>query len=536
MLELSISQRALVSHLVPDNSGGGAYAYLDPSDPEQRALIVHGLDAAGKTAHRYPALHRALDEIAPPPPVGEVDDARHVDLGCDRSAQRATASGWISSRGGAYISGAITTVIDADSGASLAEGVATQVGGTLVRTATQSASAQPGIDRMTAVTLFHTQQSPDLPPRFGVVTTTRAGLTATLGSGPPPPTDPRHINTPTSGPVKIGLCRSPQHVNTDVDYSYPSAADVDPDRMVVPFTGSCKLPYRSAVTLDNPICTDTRLYVSAANAYLKLLSGYQIPMLGASGSTVSWSAPFDGKNINVTGSLQYEASMQANDTQTEFLFEFQVPVQNQIAPIYRFAYCSYKWPGGQPSPNCTTIPELTYWWHCLGPDTTVTLADGSQRPIREVDNACVVRLGDGKGDAAVEATSRAPHGGGEPARRLRTEGGRSLLLSELHPVMTTRGPVAARDLAVGDEVLADGGADLVASCEREAYDGLVCNLKLVEDGSVRSFLANGIAVGDHLAQAAHFHARRHDPDLVLPTLPESHHQDWLSALADATAS
>ncbi|HEX8903739.1 MAG TPA: hypothetical protein VF771_02715, partial [Longimicrobiaceae bacterium] len=190
--------------------------------------------------------------------------------------------------------------------------------------------------------------------------------------------------------------------------------------------------------------------------------------------------------------------------------------------------------------NCFKILDLQYWWHCVAGGTRVRMADGSEAPIETLDDHSVVVSGAGNDTAAVIATSRAPHhdnDGRDPAIRLRTAGGHELVLSARHAVATPGGVVAARDLKAGDPVLTADGPQPLDAAEPERYDGIVYNLRVEPSGGREygSYIANGIVVGDHLAQAAQFHARRHNPDFVLATLPQSHHQDWLSALADATA-
>lgn len=538
MVELSEDTRHLITQIASRAPAGQAVP-LDPADETHRALITELLNASGRGADRYPALHQAVagggSGAAPADPA--LHDATVVDVGKD-SAGRATTRTWLASRGGAYISGAATLLMDAESGQILASGTAAQVGGTLVHVSTRSGEAKPATDRMTAVTFYHAQQAPDAAPAFGLVATTGTtqeeenGIQANV-------TDPAPVKHPGAETTVIGLSRT--SYGSDCDYIYaPQPGHTDPTELAVPFTGNAPLQYEVDTTQGPPVAVTSKLYVNGMSGWLNPFPGFDLlTPVTASGYTVSWSFPPDQRPVEETASIQYYISSLANDNTSYFFFQFQVNVQNPAQPVVTFTVCSDDTPD-EPSINCTKVRNIRFWWHCLGAGTRVALADGREVPIEEIDNTVTVRTGQGGGTGAVQATSRAPHhdaGGRAPALRLRTEGGRELLLSDGHPVVTPQGPVAARDLAPGDTVLTDGGEDRVASCEPEAYEGTVYNLKLAEEDGrpFGSFVANGIVVGDHDAQAAHHHATRHDPDYVLARIPETHHQDWLSALQDATA-
>ena len=156
-----------------------------------------------------------------------------------------------------------------------------------------------------------------------------------------------------------------------------------------------------------------------------------------------------------------------------------------------------------------------FWWHCVAAGTQVTLADGSTVPIERVDNCMRVRTGHREGTLGVEATSLGYHDddGGvlSGVFELVTARGKTLTLTAFHPVATPLGPVAAKDLSRGAEVLAEDGVDAVSSCERISHEGLFFNLKLVNarDRALgagllySTYVANGIIVGDHLAMEAH---------------------------------
>lgn len=91
-----------------------------------------------------------------------------------------------------------------------------------------------------------------------------------------------------------------------------------------------------------------------------------------------------------------------------------------------------------------------------------------------------------------------------PMVRVRDEAGRTLLLTEMHPLATPdRGMVQARALRVGDEVMTADGPSKLTEVSREQYDGKVYNLKVGSQSEKASltkdqtiFYANGFVIGD----------------------------------------
>jgi hypothetical protein len=435
------------------------------------------------------------------------------------------------------IGGATTFLLDADSKELVGFGTATSIGEPLVQVSTRTATAKPAPTKLTAVTFYHTQPAPNQPARFGVIR--RTALTAADGLDVKV-TDPvKHVSSnPTQ--VVIALCRDPQHPNPDADYVYPSATNVDPDRLVVPFTGTATLPY--PIDTSQPLSLTSKLYSKATQGWIALLNqGQLLPGVSSSGNTITWNYPFDNVPIPQTRSLQYAFVAQTDDTETDFVYQFVIPVK---APIqtYQFTVCSTDTPD-EPSLQCVKILDLQYWWHCVAADTKVTLENGDTLTIDQISNLHRVRTGLGA-SLAVEATSRSRHSrdSADRAQRLETTCGRTVVVSTRHPVITPGGPVPACDLGPGDAIVTEGGLSTVKRREPIDYDGLMCNLKLVDSDDRRrglqagwgSFLANGIAVGDHVTLARHQAALRVDPDYQLARLPTDYHRDFLSALADRT--
>jgi hypothetical protein len=524
--------KSLIAKLAADPDHG-KFAYLDPSDADHRDTIRHFLERAGKGEERYPALHADVSAGRAEQPNEAPDHCLLVDAGRAESGV-ATARTWVSSRGGAYLSGAHTLLLDGDSGETLASGAHTQVGRALVQDATDAAQAKPAGAKLTAVSFFHTQQTPDSPPRFGLAASSRAVVDA--ADTTPSVTLPVSKLYPTY--IQIGLWRGA--VQTDCDYSYVGGGGTGPapDRVAVPFGGSIALPW----SITGAPTLNTQLYATAYGAVVhdptqNLSDPARIQV---DGSTIKWDYPADQQALEITNSVRYTAPANLSMGYLAFFFSFSVPVATTPS-TYPFAVCTTDY--NQPySGFCfPLIVPIQFVWHCIEADAEITLADGSRQTIRELDNTVAVRRAAGDGQADVRATSRSYHddlGGQDPLLRLVTMGGRSLILSSRHPVHTPGGAVTAGELAAGDDVVVEDGTDQVASCDRAEYGDYLCNLELAGDGGAayEAFFANGIAVGDLHAERDAYEARRLDTEYMLARLPETHHQDFLSAIEDIRAS
>jgi hypothetical protein len=536
MGDLSAQQQQAMKNLLSRTKSDQATT-LDPSDEGTRAAIHMFLEMGNRTANRYPALHAALARAEAPPPCNDVPTV--VDLGPD-SAGRATSRTWIACAGMPYLSGATTLVIDTDSGALLASGTAAAVGDGLLRVGTNTSTAAQASGKLTAMTVYHAQATPDAPVRFGAVSRSAVSL----GAGPGIAVSDPVIKIAGHTFIKIGLNR--QGPQPDCDYSFlESAPQADPP-LLVPFTGSASLPYNITGVQPNGQITgltaSSQIYIGLSPSSIDYPAqpwSYKSAILGSTTAPnlLYWSFPYPG------GPIVYGAATNALDMKSAFYFQFNVPV-SAPNPTYSFAVCSVDTPG-QPSVYCYQIPDVDFTWHCLADDTMVMRDDGAMVSIRELHNRMRLRTGVAEGSLAVEATWRGKHSAeGGNAVRLTASTGNRLVATASHPIMTPRGPRAAGDLAVGDQVMVAGGfAVPLREVESIAYDGIMWNVELGNaDDRARGFLAaatpgtfvaNGFVVGDFNAQKRWYRASRLDYDYMAGRLPESHQRDYLSAIEDS---
>lgn len=525
MVEMPTKVMALVERVA--ERGLDSLAYLDPEKEDEREAIEYFLDRAGKGADRYPALHTAKAGGGTATPATPLDHCTLVDMG-KAADGTALAQAWLGSVGGSFLSGVHTMLLDVGSGEVLAFGSTTQVGGGLVRGRTGD-GALAATPKMTGVSFFHAQRSPQEPLRFGLtaapVVLPESEPTIAIGA-------PIEVRGKRPGRVVIGMARQEGWSNTDCDYIYPEAGSVEPDRLVVPFEGTVEFAesvMMPAVNIRTALWCD-HFPLKVWETAEQLEQGFK----QESPTKISWSFPYDDLSISATKSLKYDPLPEADDNVSAFFFRFQLKSgQGELLTVSIF---STSWLDKPTSGYKKEIDDLEYWWHCVDAEAEVTLGDGSSKKLIEIDNQTEVRLLGG-GNSLVEATTLDVHDidSEDVVMKLTTSGGRSLIVSALHPAMSGGQPVMARDLQPGQEIAVEGGTDQVASCLPEAgFQGKLGNLSLAATGT-QAFYANGIAVGDFGTLTAYREQVRHDPEYMLARLPESHHQDYLSGLADATA-
>ncbi|MDY7092724.1 MAG: hypothetical protein SX243_07100 [Acidobacteriota bacterium] len=533
---------------------------LNPANETHRAGIEASLRAAGREADRYPALHAQLDGKA----GSEGDEhSQLIDSGSDRGG-RATAQVWHRGDGAPLFMGSSLFALHSEQDAVVAHGHNSSLNGFLA-TSTDTHTAQPAPEKFRLLHVAHSTY-PDGSTRFTALGSdalaspqpaTRAAAEDDDDDADVTITEPV-ITVTGNTEVVIALGRDSGHTNPDADYTYVEPSNVGTPYLIVPFAGQAAMAYEISGTMGEPVegaVLTTQLYfvkTDGTTLTIDLNSTYTPATRLADGVVINpadqylleFSYPADGNSYTNTSSLVYDQESLTNEQISYFFYQFQIPVQNAPVTTYTFAVCSEGTPN-QPSVQCVEINNLQFWWHCLAEGTQVRLADGGEAGIETLDNTHRVRTAHG-GDLAVEATSMGPHQGsaGAPGLgavyHLRTSCGRELVATGSHPIATPTGLIAIADLEAGGSVLTEDGVSEVKAVEGIDHEGQFFNLKLGDQadraraggGLIGTYLANGIAVGDHAAMAAQSTARRRDLDFMLPRLPEGQHRDYVSAVED----
>jgi hypothetical protein len=181
------------------------------------------------------------------------------------------------------------------------------------------------------------------------------------------------------------------------------------------------------------------------------------------------------------------------------------------------------------------FPPIKMVNSCLAEGTRIQLADGRHVAIEDIELGD--RISNPYHAAAQSLTVMDIATGSEKAPMVRVEdaSGRSLRMTETHPIQTTdRGMVLAKHLSEGDTVMTASGPSKLVAVEREPYGGKVYNLKVGSasemaeiDVDQTAVYANGFLVGDGQIQSKYEAAEvTHKEGDVLDRLPAQWHRDY----------
>lgn len=185
------------------------------------------------------------------------------------------------------------------------------------------------------------------------------------------------------------------------------------------------------------------------------------------------------------------------------------------------------------------IPTITVLQGCVASGTKVTMADGSVRAIETLkgDGSDWLTINQAKDKLAVMGMADGVET--KPMVKITDSEGHSLLVTDMHPIVTGRGMIPAKRVKVGDTVTTEKGNAQVRKIDRVRYSGKVWNLtygppSVIGEGK-STFFANGIMIGDlAMQQLMNDEARKQTPtkEEVLADLPKEWHQDYLNWLAE----
>lgn len=150
------------------------------------------------------------------------------------------------------------------------------------------------------------------------------------------------------------------------------------------------------------------------------------------------------------------------------------------------------------------LPCITMTNSCLAAGTKIQLADGREVPVESIQAGDKTFNPYHPDEAALTVVDTAKGFEAVPMVRIKDSVGRTLLMTEMHPIATVdRGMVQARKLRVGDKVQTRTGPSKLVSVTREPFSGKVHNLKVGSEteslklGSDQTVVyANGFLVGD----------------------------------------
>jgi len=194
----------------------------------------------------------------------------------------------------------------------------------------------------------------------------------------------------------------------------------------------------------------------------------------------NWRNELDLKDLSVNSVFDFYAHLIVNVDLTGAGTPIPVPITIHSNGKQDYTHCKIK--------------QVFLQWGCLGEQTLIAMADGSQREIREIKVGDMVYTGQGN----VEVIN-IYCGMEQEIVCIETETGKRLLLTGGHPVMTEEGWVRANCLNAGMRIMAaDGKAEKLEGLYMIPYNKKVYNLQLKEND--RQLIAEGIIVGDFMRQ------------------------------------
>ncbi len=152
----------------------------------------------------------------------------------------------------------------------------------------------------------------------------------------------------------------------------------------------------------------------------------------------------------------------------------------------------------EPNKTCTTQRTAG----CFDPETKILMADGTSKAIKNVRAGDLVKNPVTGQDLPIELVIESAEVA--PMIRLRSKVG-EILVTQTHPMLTSEGLVQARNLRVGDLLVAETGDTPILQIEvlPSNDDQVVINFRVKTDSSSsddRMVLAEGVVTGDYLVQ------------------------------------
>ncbi|OHU86847.1 MULTISPECIES: Hint domain-containing protein [Pseudoalteromonas] len=391
-------------------------------------------------------------------------------------------------------------------------------------------------------------------------------------------THPADIATGTETEPKIIVCLNRNYGDCDYENIYPSNTPNGDMKLKVPFIGEYVIMGK-VKTIYRPDWTELNV-VENTDGSLSLEVGEKItkPAEAERGSNIFIQTKEGGGATEIAGNPYSEIEnffadrieveyipyrtrtltrLHWNITRNEGVFgDATLYGRYQDANwIMNIAVANEPRPGSAPRLETIVIgstgmgtwedldhPPMQIVYSCLAKGSMILLPDGSEMPIEKLS----------VGDTVLGASQYSPNIrlpleikdisiGVEaiPMVKLTTREGKTLLLTESHPVITQAGqPVWAKDIKVADQIQMHGGFGFITKVERVKYNDAVYNLKLgrtKDDPKHRvnetfSMFANSVQVGDLATQSANeFKEVVETEQDVLIRLPESWHKDYLNS-------
>lgn len=332
-----------------------------------------------------------------------------------------------------------------------------------------------------------------------------------------------HNTSPTNvkGNQQIKICVTRQ--DSDCDYFYQAIGG----QQVVQF------PIIGDVTYPNPIAADANNH--PLNGIGSVTLAQPVPNQGGGcaplpvNQSLVGSAIVSGNSVNWTiNPGQFGVATPCFPSNSTVVYDLMLTVYDTSQKPWVISITSEQ---GPPISDTLRILPMSVLYGCLAEGTLVTMADETRRPIESVRVGEVIRSNEKRIPLTVDNYTKGYEK--TPMVSITTTSGRSLLLTEGHPVITTAGAKLASKLRVGDVVITDTGEAKLVKVERQQFNGNVWNLdvgrptdRVQLTDTNTTFYANGILVGDRQMQGRMTRAEKESPAAIRASLDPKWLQDF----------
>jgi len=266
--------------------------------------------------------------------------------------------------------------------------------------------------------------------------------------------------------ISIGLGRpwGDQGPGSRVDYSWDEPNQDHPIGKI-PFTGSVTFPANIMTPLNSfliPIISIGDLTSGGGariNEQSMDMDGFSID--SSNPMKLNWSFP-PGRSATDPGNpLTFGNITWKSDMETCFYCELLVGLEGNRTG--RTIIQSKLIGQNDPMDSTQQILNIMFVWHCLGEDSAVLMADGTQKPIAGILAGDKVRTDAAGGIGIVEWTNKGAHTG--KLIRIAAANRKQITSTDNHVFLSPAGPITADQLKTGDRLrTADGETPYRQSC------------------------------------------------------------------------
>lgn len=357
----------------------------------------------------------------------------------------------------------------------------------------------------------------------------------------------RRSNNPDPTVIAIGLGRSytDQGPGSTMDYAWNQATENHPKGMV-PFVGRARfdrpiMPLQPNQTL---IVTMAVVNLVGGGGYIEIspinmgavYAGFAIDP--SDPNALTWNFR-PGQTTSDPGSpVVFENVKWPADMKAMFFFKAFVFLQGKI-PAMVSVRSHDGLPANPPDGHLPILP-ISFIWHCVGADSTVLMADGTEKAIVDIVAGEVVATGPAMEPAEVAYTTKGTHGG--KVLEITTEDRRTIVATDNHVFLTEEGSCLAQDLTRNMKILSNAGrvkddlgsVAIVKIAQIDGYDAQLCGIATRPQAGKQmgTFYANGFLVGDDTATSIVTAANRQNIEYVKSKVPAIYHRDVESHFED----